>query len=229
LKDKGQVLTWERLIKALLLEKFDKGERRRLMERLEQVRPFIDDSAEMKGLIQLGRLIIVDISDMWEDPEQSVLLCAVAMRILCMGEERRKAGACPLLVAIDEAHKFFIHPVLSRQLEYMVRERRHLGLNLIFGSQDPQSIPGEVLALMDVVGMLQHDSPDWIRYLARHISAFKGVRTKLTKKMAPGLMLMWAKKWCVLSEDWDPQELRLVLVRPRVTLHGGETRAPGAM
>jgi hypothetical protein len=230
IKEPGMVLTWERLIRALLMEKFDKGERRRLLERLAQVKPFINDSQELKALIQPGRLIIVDISDMWEDPEQAVQLCMAAMRILCMGEERLKADACPLLVAIDEAHKFFIHTEMAQQLEYMVRERRHLGLNLLFGSQDPKSIPGEVLALMDLVGVLRHDSPEWNACLAKHIHRFKELKPRHTRDLRSGAMWLWAKDWKVMSEKWDSGlPLQLVMVRPRVTLHGGQTRAPGSM
>jgi hypothetical protein len=159
-----------------------------------------------------------------------MMLSALLTRVFCMGEERKQQGACPLVVLYDEAHKFFEHRPTAKLLTYLVRERRHLGLNLIFGSQDPMSVTGEVIGLLDVLGLLQTDCPEWLRYLSRYNEAFKRLKVKHTGKLPAGVMWLWAKHWAVIDEEWwDRDEPFLPLqVRPRVTLHGGETRGAGA-
>jgi hypothetical protein len=131
-----------------------------------------------------------------------------------------------LLVFYDEAHKFAGSPAVRRQMGTLVRERRHLGVSVIVSSQDPLSVPEEILPLLDCVGVCRHDSREWSRQLGKVARALGGLGPERTRELPPGTLWLWARDWHVVDEGLTgPIEGPVLLdMRPRLSQHGGATR-----
>jgi hypothetical protein len=225
----GEPLTFRRLIEGIKSLRLDAAARRRLLQRLELVRPWVNDRAELRELIRPGRLILVDLRDPMLDREKTMDLCALLSSVLALHPDQRREEACDLVLAYDEAHKFMGHAGLRRLIVTGVRERRHLHLSVLLASQDPQSLPEEVLPLLDMVGVFQHGSQEWNKHLGKHIAVFRELKASLTAKLPVGTMIFWAKEWIQYDEEMDdPRDtLHLIEVRPRVSYHGGDDEVAG--
>jgi hypothetical protein len=225
----GQALTFKRLLHEVLLLDLEPMVRKNLILRLQLVRPWIDDRRGVRRFIKPGRLLIVDIRDEWLNRDQALLLSTLATTALILHPNQRKEDACPLLLAIDEAHKFANHPPMAQLIENLVRERRHLRLSLILASQDPGSLPPRILPLLDTIGVLRMPSTEWLKDLAKHIGALRKLKPEHTENLPTGTLWFWAKEWLIIDEDLlDYETVRegplLIEARPRIARHGGATR-----
>jgi hypothetical protein len=97
---------------------------------------------------------------------------------------------------------------------------------VILASQDPMTVPRELMPMLDMVGVFHHEAEPWNRYLGRELRPFRYARTRLTARLQKGQMLFWAREWLVLDPTLgELSAAPLVLeVRPRASQHGGETR-----
>ncbi len=117
------------------------------------------------------------------------------------------------------------HRALRAQLEYIVRERRHLRASVVVLSQDPMSVPPVLLSLLDAVGVFRTDAQAWLDHLGRQIAAFRGLRAEALTGLPAGHLLLWARDWWEAGGRRElPGRLVHLSVRPRLSHHGGETR-----
>ena len=159
----------------------------------------------------------------------TMTIFAIVTSVLVLQEDH--PPPCPVVVAYDEAHKFARCKMIRQQMITIAAERRHLGVSLLISSQDPTSIPEEVLPLLDGIGVFQHDSPGWNRCLAQANQAFGGLTTRMTSSLQTGQMWFWSKNWIMMN--WENHgvdfhgHLILMEVRPRAAQHGGATKQYG--
>ena len=203
----------------------NKGIRRVLKKRFALALPYLDDQCPpMRSHIKPGRTIVIDIRDGWLSPKKAMRLFATLNYVLVMSGDREELP-CNLLLCFDEVHKFCKHKEVGTQIEYFIRERRHLRVSVVVLSQDPMSVPRVILSLLDAVGVFRTDAQEWLDYLGRQIVAFKNKKVEEFTNLPAGQMILWAREWW---EQSGGRELQGVLVqmsvRPRTSHHGGGTR-----
>lgn len=196
----------------------DEGVRRQVVEKLRAARGWIDDRRRLRDLVKPGRMLVVDLRGAWLSEEEMARLCGVVIDVLAL-PTAGQARAFPLTLFFDEAHHFVIWPRLYRQLERLLRERRHLGVGVVLGSQDPLSVPASFLGQLDGIGVFRHGSRRWIRRLWDERGAFRALTAEMTAQLVHGQYFFWSDSW----EGGDGElEDNLVLIqgRPRLSWHG---------
>ena len=101
---------------------------------------------------------------------------------------------CGLLLCLDEAHKLLSHGPLRRQIEHVIRERRHLRVSVLLSNQDAREVPPSTLAELDGVGVFPGTSERALRHLAADIEAFSDVTPRDLAALSPGQMLLWSRR-----------------------------------
>ncbi len=218
--------TKEDLIGRALRRRFaHKGIKRLVLKRLRLACQLIDDECDVRGLIRPGRLIAVELRDMWLPWTRAMKLFQVVLDVMVMGEG---GLPCNLLLAIGEAHKFLKDPGVRETVEELIKERRHLGLSVVLSSQDPTAVPRSTLAEMDGVGLFRMDSERLVKHVGRDFVAFKQLTARDTAALKDGQMFFWSQKWHVPDAPGTLDGyLVKVQVRPRMSHHGGATRVAG--
>jgi DNA helicase HerA-like ATPase len=124
------------------------------------------------------------------------------------------------LIVFDEAHKYMDTPRLTDAIVEAVREMRHKGTSVVLASQNPPSVPREVIELSSVVVAHRFTAPTWLEHIRKVNAAFgKDLQPARLATLAPGEAFVWS--------DGDADELKRpqrVRMRPRLTRHGGATR-----
>jgi len=95
---------------------------------------------------------------------------------------------------------------------------RHKGVTLVIASQDPPSLPSEVIELSTVIIAHKMTAPRWVSHLHRHNGEFAETRASSFASLDPGEAYLWSTGGTRLYRT--PQRVR---IRPRLTKHGGET------
>ncbi|NEE13776.1 ATP-binding protein, partial [Streptomyces sp. SID7499] len=127
-------------------------------------------------------------------------------------------------VVFDEAHKYIDSPDLVAGLVETVREMRHKGMSILVASQDPPSVPISLIELSDHVILHKFTSPAWLKHLQKANTAFSGLRSEQMAQLQPGEAYVWSSK--ATDPAFTSGALR-IRCRPRVTMHGGETKTAG--
>lgn len=193
---------------------------RRLAEdRIALAEPYIDDQADLRSLLQPGRTIIVDLRDEWLEKEDALGLFVVIMKTFSQakygGKEFNK------LMVFDEAHKYITESELIGQVVEIIREMRHQATSVVIASQDPLSVPRSVIELTSLLVLHRMTSPQWLKHLKSAISSLDNLTETQVSTLAPGEALVWAQRSTDVRFTQRPQK---ILVRPRVTRHGGGTK-----
>jgi hypothetical protein len=178
-----------------------------------------------------GRLIQIDLRDEWMEQDEALTLFALLTSVLVLHPDQNETSPFRILLAYDEAHKFARNKAIREQMYTIAAERRHLNVSLVISSQDPLSVPEEILPLLDGIGVFQHQSPKWNKRLADVNAAFQVLTTQMTSLLRPGLMWFWAKDWAMTNFEEDGVTFAgrpvLMETRPRAALHGGATLPAG--
>jgi hypothetical protein len=176
----------------------------------QDVHPFVD-------LLKPGVVNIVDLRDpLAVDAEMASL---VLQTVFSFVKDRPPDGIC--LVAIDEAHLFFEHEHLTKEIiEFVAQLRRIYKVYLLLMSQQPGRFHPDILALSDVIICYRLESDRELDFLKKNKPAFADV-TKDTKKLktGEGKAFLWAR----VSTDDALEKPRLISVRPKVTEDRGKT------
>jgi DNA phosphorothioation-dependent restriction protein DptH len=193
---------------------------RRLAEdRIALAEPYIDDQADLRSLLQPGRTIIVDLRDEWLEKEDALGLFVVIMKTFSQakygGKEFNK------LMVFDEAHKYITESELIGQVVEIIREMRHQATSVVVASQDPLSVPRSVIELTSLLVLHRMTSPQWLKHLKSAISSLDNLTEIQVSTLVPGEALVWAQRSTDARFTQRPQK---ILVRPRVTRHGGGTK-----
>ncbi|WP_440950708.1 methylation-associated defense system ATP-binding protein MAD8 [Methanosphaerula subterraneus] len=187
--------------------------------RLDLVVDFIDDEVSLRSVFQPGRLVIVDLRDEFIEKDEALGLFAVILN-LCAGA-RSNAGPFNKLVVFDEAHKYIENPDLIAGLVEMVREMRHKGTSILVASQDPPSVPIQLIELSTQIIMHKFNSPSWLKHIQKANASLQTLTAEKMAQLATGEAYVWSRE---ASDPLFMHEAVKVRCRPRVTEHGGATK-----
>ena len=185
-------------------------------QRLEFVEDYLHDETNAGDLMQSGRLIVVDMRDELIDKGEALALFMVLLN-------RYTATKGPnldfnRLIVFDEAHKYMNESGLTTKIEGAVREMRHRGTSIVIASQDPPSVPEDVVALSTVIIAHKFTSPAWLRHLQKVSTGFAGMRGSQLTDLRRGSAYTWAR------DNHKFERPQRIDIRARLTQHGGETR-----
>jgi len=124
-------------------------------------------------LIRPGRLVIVDLRDEFMEKDQALRLFVVLLELFAeVTFEGRKFNK---LVVFDEAHKYIESPDLVAGLVEVVREMRHKGTSIMVASQDPPSLPVQLIELSSQIILHKFNSPAWLKHIQKANAALGGL------------------------------------------------------
>ena len=101
-----------------------------------------------------------------------------------------------------------------------IREMRHKGVSIMIASQDPMSLPSEIIELSSIVIMHKFSSPAWVKHVQKAIAALQTLTPTAMSSLTSGEAYLWANKATDRAFTQRPVK---ILIRPRVTKHGGDT------
>ncbi|MCA9633618.1 MAG: hypothetical protein KC766_38470 [Myxococcales bacterium] len=187
--------------------------------RLELAEEFIDDETNLGEVIRPGRLVIVDLRDEFMEKDQALGLFVVLLQLFAeVTYEGRKFNK---LVVFDEAHKYIESPDLVAGLVEVVREMRHKGTSIMVASQDPPSVPVQLIELSSQIILHKFNSPAWLKHIQKANAALGGLTPEKMAHLRPGEAFVWSSK--ATDEAFSKGAIK-VRCRPRATQHGGATK-----
>ena len=187
--------------------------------RLELAEEFIDDETHLGEVIRPGRLVIVDLRDEFMEKDQALGLFVVLLQLFAeVTFEGRKFNK---LVVFDEAHKYIESPDLVAGLVEVVREMRHKGTSIMVASQDPPSVPVQLIELSSQILLHRFNSPAWLKHIQKANAALGSLTPEKMAHLRPGEAFVWSSK---ATDDAFSKAAIKVRCRPRATQHGGETK-----
>lgn len=187
--------------------------------RLELAEEFIDDSTHLGEVIRPGRLVIVDLRDEFMEKDQALGLFVVLLQLFA--EVTFQGRKFNKLVVFDEAHKYIESPDLVAGLVEVVREMRHKGTSIMVASQDPPSVPVQLIELSSQIILHKFNSPAWLKHIQRANASLGGLTPEKMAHLRPGEAFVWSSK--ATDEAFCTGAIK-VRCRPRVTQHGGTTK-----
>jgi hypothetical protein len=188
-------------------------------QRIQFASEYIDDNFKLCDLLKSGRLIIVDLRDEFIEKDEALGLFVVMLNIFSSKKAIDNQSFNKFIV-FDEAHKYMDNKDLTRSIVTAIREMRHKGVSIMIASQDPPSLPNEIIELSSVVLLHKFNSPQWLKHIQKSVAQLASLTPADLSSLSPGEAFLWATK----STD-KPLTNRPVKIstRPRVTKHGGET------
>jgi DNA helicase HerA-like ATPase len=124
-------------------------------------------------------------------------------------------------IVFDEAHKYMNNKDLTGSIVTAIREMRHKGVSIMIASQDPMSLPTEIIELSSVMLLHKFNSPQWVKHVQKSIIQLNSLSSIEMASLVPGEAYLWATKSTDKSIMNRPVKIS---TRPRVTKHGGDTK-----
>ena len=191
--------------------------------RLMLAHEYIDDHTRLGGLVQQGRLLIVDLRDELILQDEALGLFVIMLNIFA--NVRQEDGQLfNKFIVFDEAHKYMNNRQLTQNIVTAIREMRHKGVSLLIASQDPPSLPNEIIELSSVLVMHEFRSPQWLKHVQRSLEPTARLTAQELSNLKAGEAYVWAAK--ASSKSISQQPIKIT-IRPRVTKHGGATIKAG--
>ena len=130
------------------------------------------------------------------------------------------------LVVFDEARQYIDSPDLVAGLVESVREMRHKGMSILVASQDPPSVPVQLIELSNHVILHECTSPAWLKHLQKANAALSGLTAEKLAQLRTGEAYIWSSRATDPAFTYGAVRVRC---RPRVTRPGGDRkRHPGS-
>jgi hypothetical protein len=189
------------------------------MTRLNLASQYLQEGAEVTGILRPGRLVIVDLRDEFIEKDEALGLFVVLLQLFA--DARYEGNSFNKLVVFDEAHKYIENQELITGLVEVVREMRHKGVSILEASQDPPSVPVQLIELSSQIILHKFNSPAWLKHVQRANAALGDLTPEMMAQLAQGEAYVWSSKATDNSFSIGAVKLRC---RPRVTRHGGETK-----
>jgi len=188
--------------------------------RLNLAEEYIDDSVRLQDLIQPGRLLIVDLRDEFIEQEDALGLFVIMLNIF---SNAKNIDGSPFnkFIVFDEAHKYMNDKDLTASIVTAIREMRHKGVSMMIASQDPPSLPNEIIELSTILMLHRFNSPQWLKHIKKSIAQLESLTPAEMANLGQGEAYMWASKSDNKAVIQRPIKIK---VRPRVTKHGGGTQ-----
>jgi len=189
------------------------------LTRLSFAAEYVNDSYLLADVIRPGRLIIVDLRDEFIEKDEALGLFVVMLEIFA--EAKFNDTSFNKLVVFDEAHKYIENTDLISGLVEIVREMRHKGTSILVASQDPPSVPTQLIELSSQIIMHKFNSPAWLKHIQKANAALASLSSEKMSNLGTGEAYVWSSK---ASDDAFSRGVVKVKCRPRVTQHGGGTK-----
>ncbi len=186
--------------------------------RLDFAEQYIDDNASISGLAKPGRMIIVDLRDEFIEKDEALGLFVVLLQIF--SEAKYNGESFNKLIVFDECHKYIDSPDLVKGLVETVREMRHKGTSVMIASQDPPSVPIELIELSSQIILHKFNSPAWLKHVQKASVSLANLTPEKLNSLQAGEAYIWSSK---ASDNSFTKEAFKIGCRPRVTKHGGDT------
>ena len=208
------------LKRAIERSSLSQQQRNLALTRLNFVADFVGDAGGISQHVKPGRLTIVDLRDELIQEDDALSLFMVLLNRFAQVEtpDGRQFNK---LIVFDEAHKYMRNPRLTESIQTAIREMRHKGTTVVIASQDPPSLPPEIISLSQVVVAHKFNSLQWLDHLGRALEPFgnKWIRISQLVGLLPGEAYVWSTNGAPVFQK--PQKVR---IRPRLSQHGGATR-----
>lgn len=191
-----------------------KGQSRSAAElRFEFVRQYIsqEKGVDFERLIRPGRVVILDLRQPLFNKED-----ALRFFLICSNYISRVQGKFNKLVVFDEAHEY-LSEEFGEKLDARIRLMRHEGTSYIFATQDVGSIPSAIRRFLTTRFVFNLGTRENVDDLLKIAPEFEGYDLQ---QMQPGTCLVQSTE----SISGVFRKPRIVLIRPRVTKHGGTSR-----
>ncbi|MFE5485854.1 hypothetical protein [Streptomyces sp. NPDC056527] len=188
-------------------------------ERLNLAAEYIDDSTQLTAMVRPGRLIIVDLRDEFIEKDEALGLFVVLMQLFA--EAKNDDEHFNKLVVFDEAHKYIESPDLVAGLVETVREMRHKGMSILVASQDPPSVPVQLIELSNHIILHKFTSPAWLKHVQKANASLSGLNAEAMARLTPGEAYIWSSRSTDAAFSHGAVRMRF---RPRITRHGGATK-----
>ena len=188
-------------------------------QRLAFAEEYIDDTRKLGSLLRPGRLIIVDLRDEFIDKDDALGLFVIMLNIFA-GVKEYQGTRFNKFIVFDEAHKYMDNKDLTSTIVTAIREMRHKGVSMMIASQDPMSLPTEIIELSSVMLMHKFNSPQWVKHVQKSITQLQTLSSSDMATLLPGEAYLWATKSTDKGVTSRPMKIS---TRPRVTKHGGDT------
>ncbi|MEQ4702629.1 methylation-associated defense system ATP-binding protein MAD8 [Providencia huaxiensis] len=186
--------------------------------RLDFAEQYIDDQLNVGSLIRPGRMIVVDVRDEFIEKDEALGLFVVLLQIF--SEAKYQGQSFNKLIVFDECHKYIDSPDLIKGLVETVREMRHKGTSVMIASQDPPSVPVELIQLSSQIILHKFNAPDWLKHIQKACIGLKSLTPEKLGALKPGEAYIWSSK---ASDNSFVSDAMKIQCRPRVTKHGGDT------
>lgn len=188
-------------------------------QRIQFASEYIEDNSSIRDLLRPGRLIIVDLRDEFIEKDEALGLFVVMLNIFS-GIKTYDSKPFNKFIVFDEAHKYMDNKDLTSSIVTAIREMRHKGVSIMIASQDPLSLPNEIIELSSMVLLHKFNSPQWVKHIQKSITQMASLTPSDLSSLVPGEGYLWASKSTDKSLMNRPVK---IFTRPRVTKHGGET------
>lgn len=180
---------------------------------------YIRDGEKLQRFLRPGRLIIVDLRDEFIQKDEALGLFVVMLNIFSGvlevdGERFNK------FIVFDEAHKYMNNKELVGSISTAIREMRHKGVSVMIASQDPMSLPTEIIELSSMVILHRFNSPQWLKHVQKTLTSLGTLTASDMAQLGSGEAYVWATKATDKAFTTRPVKIQ---IRPRVTKHGGAT------
>lgn len=180
---------------------------------------YILDGEKLQRFLRPGRLIIVDLRDEFIQKDEALGLFVVMLNIFSSvlevdGHRFNK------FIVFDEAHKYMNNKDLVGSISTAIREMRHKGVSVMIASQDPMSLPTEIIELSSMVILHRFNSPQWLKHVQKTITSLSNLTANDMAQLGSGEAYVWATKATDKAFTIRPVKIQ---IRPRVTKHGGDT------
>lgn len=198
---------------------FSTSQRSLATQRLDFADEYINDGTKLSQYLRPGRLIIVDLRDEFIEKDEALGLFVVMLNIFS-GVMQVNGKAFNKFIVFDEAHKYMNNKELVDSITTAIREMRHKGVSVMIASQDPMSLPTEIIELSSIVIMHKFSSPAWVKHVQKAITALQTLTPTEMASLGSGEAFLWANK---ADDKLVTQRPIKISIRPRVTKHGGDT------
>ena len=188
-------------------------------QRLDFAEDYIDDEFSVGSLLKPGRLIIVDLRDEFIDKDEALGLFVIMLNIFS-AVKNYDGNRFNKFIVFDEAHKYMDNKTLSGKIVESIREMRHKGVSIMIASQDPPSLPNEIIELSSIVITHKFNSPSWLKHIQKSITNLNSLTPADMASLGTGEAFLWASK---ATDRMVTQKPCKIKIRPRVTKHGGGT------
>ncbi|QHV95615.1 methylation-associated defense system ATP-binding protein MAD8 [Spirosoma endbachense] len=191
--------------------------------RLMLAHEYINDSNRLGQLVKPGRLLIVDLRDELILQDEALGLFVIMLNIFAnvKGDDGQPFNK---FIVFDEAHKYMNNRQLTQNIVTAIREMRHKGVSLLIASQDPPSLPNEIIELSSILVMHEFRAPQWLKHVQRSLEPTAHLTAKELSSLNAGEAFVWAAK--ANSKAITQQPVKIT-IRPRATKHGGATIKAG--